>query len=150
MQCPVARGKIVPVEIRYTKGGVSSHVHPRDLHSSNRLNEYLARNKNAHKDVIAVSSQARRSKEIVIASLAVVVIAVLAVALLGDSGHPPQQTFSKATLSGKITGKVYTPGNAVGNVTALLFRPVNNSTQLKGLPANLDANEAIQSLSRMG
>ncbi|MDA4118056.1 MAG: hypothetical protein OK455_06905 [Thaumarchaeota archaeon] len=87
-----------------------------------------------------MSTQARRSKEIVIASLAVVAIAVLAVALLGNFGHPPQQTFSKATLSGKITGKVYTPGNAVGNVTALLFRPVNNSTQLKGLPANLDAN----------
>ncbi len=84
-------------------------------------------------------SKLRGSKNSAIALSALVVIVIAAAALSGHFGVSGQQTYSTANVSGKVIGKAYTQGNAVGNVTTIFFGPTNDSSQ-KGLPANIKSD----------
>src|SRR5438445_3100725 len=90
-----------------------------------------------------MSAQSRRSKRLVIALIVLAAAAIFAATTLsGNFGLSGQQSYSTATVGGKIIGKAFTEGNAVGNVTALFFGPTNNSSQAKGLPADIKAGGA--------
>jgi hypothetical protein len=85
-------------------------------------------------------SRPRGSKSLFIALLALVAIAIVAAAgLSGNFSLSGQQTYPTATVSGRVIGKAFTEGNAVGNVTTIFFGPTNNSSQ-KGLPANIKSD----------
>jgi hypothetical protein len=75
-----------------------------------------------------------------LALIALVAVAILATATLsGNFRLLGQQTYSTAKVGGRIIGKAFTAGNAIGTVTTIFFRPANNSTA-KGLPASIDAD----------
>ena len=88
-----------------------------------------------------MSIQLRESKKIVIALVVLVATAILATAALsGNFGLFGQQTYPTATVGGRIIGKAFTEGNAVGSVTAVFFESTNNPPQAKGLPASIKAD----------
>jgi len=77
-------------------------------------------------------------KKFVVALVALLVAAVVATAALsGDLNLTGQQTYPTATVGGRIVGKAFTEGNAVGNVTGIFFGAMSNSTQGKGSPADV-------------
>jgi hypothetical protein len=79
-------------------------------------------------------------KKVVIALVVLAATAVLATTILaGNFDLSAQQTYSTATVGGKIIGKAFTEGKAVGNVTTLFFKPANSPPQAKGLPADIKA-----------
>lgn len=69
----------------------------------------------------------------------VAVAIVATIALSGGVSLSGQRTYSTATVGGKIIGKAFTEGNAIGNVTTIFFGATNNSTG-KGLPAGIKAD----------
>jgi len=77
----------------------------------------------------------------VIALIVLVAAAAIfaATTLSGNFGLSGQQSYSTATVGGKIIGKAFTEGNAVGNVTTIFFGPTNNPSE-KGLPAGIKAD----------
>jgi len=86
-------------------------------------------------------SQSLRPKKFVIALVALVAVLIVATgALSGNLNLTGQQTYPTATVGGRIIGKAFTEGNAVGNVTSIFFGAVNNTAQGKGLPADIKAD----------
>jgi hypothetical protein len=77
-------------------------------------------------------------KRVVIALVVLAATAVLTTTTLsGNFGLSGQQTYPTASVGGKIIGKAFTEGKAVGNVTTLFFKPANSPPQAKGLPADI-------------
>src|SRR5467141_991815 len=75
-------------------------------------------------------AQSWRPKKLAIALLALLAIAVLtAVSLSGNFNILGQPAYSTVTVSGKIIGRAFTEGNAVGNVTAMFFGPTTGHSQ---------------------
>jgi hypothetical protein len=75
-------------------------------------------------------AQSWRPKKLAIALLALLAVAILtAVSLSGNLNILGQPTNSTVTVSGKIIGRAFTEGNAVGNVTAMFFGPTTGHSQ---------------------
>lgn len=88
-----------------------------------------------------MSTQSRGPKKLVIGLIILVAIAiVVTIAFSSDFSFLGQQKYSTVTVGGRIIGKAFTEGNAVGNVTTLFFEPTNDSSQRRGLPAGIKAD----------
>ncbi len=83
-------------------------------------------------------TKSRGSKKLVIALIVLVAAAIFAATTLSGNFGLGQQTYSTATVGGKIIGKAFTEGNAVGNVTNIFFGPTNNQSRA-GFPADVMA-----------
>ena len=95
-------------------------------------------------------SKLRGSRNILIALLALVAVAIVAAAAFsGNFSLLGPQTYPTATVSGRVIGKAFTEGNAVGNVTTIFFGPTNNSSQ-KGQPADIKSDGSYSIALRNG
>jgi hypothetical protein len=87
-----------------------------------------------------MSAQSQGPKKVVIGLVVLVAIAIVAtIGLSGDFSLSGQQNYSTAAVGGRIIGKAFTEGNAVGNVTTVFFGQTNNASA-KGLPAAIKAD----------